>query len=368
MTIANNLGIAWKVRRELTQLKNRLVFLALRPFEILYAKRLKTKEVSGEPLRGAVNRQPQERYAIFVIYQPTGLKGSTIETLNYLSESGYYCCVVANGGLPETSVEALNSFPGVLIQRPNFGRDFGAYQAGWHYLRDKKYRLAEILFLNDSVWFPMLFETDVFEGIDRNHANVTAFSNLGRISQSPDALLLASYFLHFRGTAQVLSLLDGFWRSYVASNFHHYTMKAGERHLSNLIKSSGLKWDALFTNQALYEALDACSNEELYRVLKFASYQDATLSQYGESIVRAYNQESGKDHWRIQALAHAWQVLDRRSGLASFSVGCLSLLRLDCIKRGSTVLQRQARRAISEAHEHGHLPGLRPSVANEIKS
>ena len=365
---SSHLGVAWKVRREIINLKDRLVFTLLRPFEIPLARYLKARPLLVTPLGGAFNEGRPTRFAVMVIYQPGGLRASTIGTLKYLSESGYCCCVVANGGLPQPSVEALNSVLGVLIQRNNFGHDFAAYQVGWHYLRKQGHHLAEILFLNDSVWFPMFVESAVLGQIAKNHADVAAFANLGRISQPPDALLLASYFLHFRGTAQVLSLLDGFWDSYVASNFHHYTMKAGERRLSNLIKSSGLTWDALFTNQALYSALVACDDEWLYRVLKYASYQDAELAEQAEAIVPAYNQDFDKNRWRAQALAHAWRVLDRRSGLASFPVGCLLLLRLDCIKRGSTVLQRRARRAVWEAHTQGHLPSLNSTVVNEMQS
>ncbi len=44
----------------------------------------------------------------------------------------------------------------MIVERPNFGYDFGGYHDGVWLIGKLGLRLREVLFLNDSVWFPIL--------------------------------------------------------------------------------------------------------------------------------------------------------------------------------------------------------------------
>lgn len=359
------LGAAWKIRRELLSAWDRLLFLLMRPVELLREGRLHSEQkimlLDERPLKSGTRR-----VTLYLIFQPAGISGSTLGTLSYLAKNGFECCVVANGGLPEASKQLIRHIPGVLIERPNFGRDFGGYQAGWKYLRASGQALGDVLFLNDSVWFPATTQSAVLETIKSQSEEVVGFADLGAIDSDPSSRVLASYFLYFRQSEAVFALLDDFWGSYKPSNFHHYTIKAGERKLSALIKRSGLGWSAVFDNQKLYQYLIGRSEDEIHFVLKYAAYQDKSFALEGKRLLGTKEKTTNQAQWKQQALQHMHAVLARRSGMASFPIGCLSMLHWDCVKRGSTVLQRQAVGAIYRAYKSEDLPALDVSVMNEI--
>lgn len=361
-----HLSNRWKIARELISLKNRVAFWFVRPIELLCARYVGVNRDQVTPLAQSRVTRGAKLVVIFLVYQPRGFSSPAVNTLSYLAKNGFECCVVANGGLPEASKQLIRHIPGVLIERPNFGRDFGGYQAGWKYLRASGQALGDVLFLNDSVWFPATTQSAVLETIKSQSEEVVGFADLGAIDSDPSSRVLASYFLYFRQSEAVFALLDDFWGSYKPSNFHHYTIKAGERKLSALIKRSGLGWSAVFDNQKLYQHLIAQSEDEIHFVLKYAAYQDKSFAIEGKRLLGIKEKSIHQAQWKQQALQHMHAVLARRSGMASFPIGCLSMLHWDCVKRGSTVLQRQAVGAIYRAYKSEDLPALDVSVTNEI--
>lgn len=93
------------------------------------------------------------RAAIFLLFQPSGLRPSTIATLRGLVEAGLSPVVVSNARLGSADRAALAAGAAVVLERPNLGYDFGGYRDALHWLRSQSAPLEEVLFLNDSFWF-----------------------------------------------------------------------------------------------------------------------------------------------------------------------------------------------------------------------
>lgn len=101
-----------------------------------------------------------DRIALFVLFQPGGLAGSTLDTLRHLTDLGFAPLVVCNGGLPEADIARLQPLAWKVITRPNLGYDFGGYRDGIWFLQQQGAAPERLLVLNDTIWMPALQGAD----------------------------------------------------------------------------------------------------------------------------------------------------------------------------------------------------------------
>lgn len=134
------------------------------------------------------------RAAVFLIFPRTGLKPSHLATLRYLAAKGYAAVVVSNIPLSEGDRASVLDHCHRLIERPNFGYDFGGYRDGILSLRNDFERLESLVLLNDSCWFPLPGTSDWLEdaralGVDF----AGAASNYGVTPQPPGSYSLGAW-------------------------------------------------------------------------------------------------------------------------------------------------------------------------------
>ncbi len=96
-----------------------------------------------------------DRIAIFLIFPKTGLLQSHLQTLEYFRSKGYATLVVSNLPLSDTDRKRLSESCWQIMERPNFGYDFGGYRDGVLHLSKDLKSLERLVFINDSVWFPL---------------------------------------------------------------------------------------------------------------------------------------------------------------------------------------------------------------------
>lgn len=98
---------------------------------------------------------PGERLAIYTVFPQQGILQSHLAALRALQGNGYTPLVVSN--LPLSSADRSLLAPHVwqIIERPNFGYDFGAYREGVRAIAPRLGQLRRLILLNDSVWFPL---------------------------------------------------------------------------------------------------------------------------------------------------------------------------------------------------------------------
>lgn len=145
----------WKIRREIHRLGVQLRELPadLQNYFIAtgrYDRRL------ADGVRRHSGRQPEStRIAVFVIFPRDGVLPSHLRVLNYFSVKGYATLVVSNLPLSESDRVALLDRCWTLIERPNFGYDFGGYRDGVLYLAEMLPEMERLVLVNDSSWFPL---------------------------------------------------------------------------------------------------------------------------------------------------------------------------------------------------------------------
>jgi len=134
---------------------------------------------------GQVSAAP--RCAIFVIYPRLGLQLSHLNSLAYLLRKGFSPVVVSNLPLSPDERTQLTPLCWRLVERPNYGYDFGAYRDGVLMLLNELSTVSQLLLVNDSVWFPVPASVDWLSRAEQTPADlVGAVSNDGLVDYLSD--------------------------------------------------------------------------------------------------------------------------------------------------------------------------------------
>lgn len=99
---------------------------------------------------------PMERKAaIYLIFPKTGVLKSHLVALRYMIENGYSPIVVSNQPLNSADISQLQGVSYRILERDNFGYDFGGYREAVLIFKDILKNLDRLAIFNDSVWFPV---------------------------------------------------------------------------------------------------------------------------------------------------------------------------------------------------------------------
>lgn len=90
------------------------------------------------------------KLAVFVVFRPKGVAASIYMTLEYLCKHGITVLITSNAALNHDDRQKFASLAWKVIERPNFGYDFGAYRDSILYLRDQGVEPDHLLLMNDS--------------------------------------------------------------------------------------------------------------------------------------------------------------------------------------------------------------------------
>jgi lipopolysaccharide biosynthesis protein len=107
-----------------------------------------------------------DRTAIFLIFPKTGLLQSHVHTLAYFRSKGYATLIVSKLPLSEIDRNLLAENCWRIMERPNFGYDFGGYRDGVLSLSDDLPHLERLVLINDSVWFPLTGGRDWLDDVE----------------------------------------------------------------------------------------------------------------------------------------------------------------------------------------------------------
>jgi len=192
--------------------------------------------------------------AVFLIFPRDGLKPSHLVTLRYLAAKGYAPVVVSNIPLGDADRASVLNHCHRLIERPNFGYDFGGYRDGILALRNDFECLESLVLLNDSCWFPLPGTSDWIEdaravGVD--FAGAT--SNYGMAPQPQGAYAFDAWSYrsdnpHFHYCSFALHIsqrllrdkgFQRFWTDFSLTNDKLEVVQRGEIGLSQWVMRNG---------------------------------------------------------------------------------------------------------------------------------
>ena len=188
---------AWKTKRELLRVWMQIkapFSILLSPFtRVLHDLRKSSQTVLTE---GAISNSHD--VAVYLIFSPRCLLASHLRTVRHLCQNGFAPFVIVNHPLSKSDRDSLAEHSWKIMERPNVGYDFGGYRDAALYLLDSKIYPEILLFLNDSVWFPVADGDTLLEEVRAAKSDIYGFAkDRHKRSNKPD--FIQSFFFAFKG-------------------------------------------------------------------------------------------------------------------------------------------------------------------------
>ncbi len=229
-----------------------------------------------------INTAPDgEKFAAYLIFPNKGLLKSHLVALAYLKRHGYNVVVVSNLPLsPSDRGEVLKSC-WALIERPNYGYDFGGYRDAVLMLEPYFQRMKRLVLLNDSTWFPLPGKSDWLADVEAKNVDFCgAISGYGiRREEAKDYPNLQWNFstkhpeFHYCSFALAFSqrvIADPkfiqFWKCIRLTKRKNKTVRRGEIGLSQCLIGAGFTHDSTLNLESMEAGLQKLPVERIAEI------------------------------------------------------------------------------------------------------
>lgn len=310
------------------------------------------------------------KVAIYLIYQPKGLLPSTIETCRMLAENGYAVLVMSNAPLSSADHAKLAPLTYLMVERPNFGYDFGGYRDGIRLLRDLGTKPKALIVLNDSVWWPVMDGDQLISQMEEAGTDVvgTILHRLSPRNGRPRLPFLESYLYWFGPNALTSDAFWLFWDRYRVSNLKYNAIHRGERKLTGILQDAGLSVTGLFSASALIDVLRAAGPREQAKALIYAAFIDNNFAETAQALLAVQKKDLD---WSEQMLNFIAEVTKKRIFHPTFPYASMKFLQANYLKKTPTEPKTSVhyimRARVLEAIAAGDLPAPLSEVKIEIE-
>lgn len=186
----------------------------------------------------------QDKVAIIALWPRAAILPSVLRLISILSnENVHPVCIVNKSKHLASWLPKLQETNATIIIRPNVGRDFGAYRAGYHYLKKRRIleQVTNLVFVNDSIYFLDNSKEAIRSTISSTADVSTLFINY------QFHLHAQSFFLSFSRSAFNSKKFAKFWDSYYPSAERKHAIEKGEVKLSRILQKSGYLFDGYYS-------------------------------------------------------------------------------------------------------------------------
>lgn len=244
-----------KTLRELKRIPEQIYRAPTAAIEYLFATVYHDALLSKKAIHTPGQRSLTDRVAIYVVFPKSGLTKLHWSTINHLNVEGYSSIVVVNGTLSGPERESIICHCHLLIERKNFGYDFGAYRTGLLHVRSLSSTPEYVAIINDSCWFPVEGSRNWLkeaEALNVDMASALTHSGSGWLKRALKETKLdneksgvsrrfhhCSFALLFSKSALNRPEFWTFWKRLHLSSERRRTVKWGERALSAFIDLNG---------------------------------------------------------------------------------------------------------------------------------
>lgn len=346
---------SWKFRRELIRIAQQLRGLPELVLDPIRRKRLDRAVAKGLPaINGA--KTESKKVAVFLIFQPRGVSESTIEQCQWLYENGYAPLVVSNTRLSSTDIDRLTPVVWRAIIRPNFGYDFGGYRDALTSLRQWGVKPDTLLILNDSVWVPVIANSDLIWKLESDPADVAG----SILRERGEIRFLESYCYRIRGELLEEPAFKDFWSSLRLTSNKYYVIRRGERGFSEAMLSAGYKIAAVYRLKGLVELLANETDEFLAKTIRYSAFLPPELLTERDALLAEGTEQKG-EAWRKRALSFVNAALQKRLAYSTLPFASHSLLKYPFLKKSNDRIASEWRAAYLAAVDANDL--TKPTAA-----
>lgn len=362
----------WKVRREVQRLKQQLRAVP----EFFYEPLLRWWHDHARTRRIQVREgmlPAKAKVAIYLLFQPAGVAKSSIETCRHLIDKGYAPLAISNAALSDEDRRRLSEVCWRVVERPNFGYDFGGYRDGIWLLGQWRLEPQTLILMNDSVWFPVMEGDRTIEAMESMPEGFRGILKLGTAQGSVWGRrrdpFLGSFFLMFSAQAVASAAFGNFWRHYRNTSNKYKTIRRGERRLSYAMREAGFEGASVFDGAAFDSWLAQAPTAKLRQLLD----ELVTLnSEIGASIERAASafdacDANGREGMKATLRDVILQATAKSNLFSSAPLTMLREFRLPFVKKAMDPWNLQALRRIQRfANECQNTLPLTASFRQEL--
>lgn len=342
---------AWKIRRELFATLDQLKALGLMLIAPLRKLNYDKRELIDIKIYEG-DRSCGRNIVLYLIYQPEKLSESSYCAINSFLSQGSEVLVVSNSELQTSDLIRLKSITWRVIVRKNVGYDFGGYRCGLNYLRSIDSNFDSIHLINDSIWFPVVSDSNVLHRL-QNVVNDFGGPVCLWDKKFKSNTLVLSYWLTIKRGLFNSEDFWRYWRQYVPTENKTLTVKLGERGLSRQMFKNGKEISGLFTFSEFMRVIESANFNQLSLTLRYASFTDKVFEEECEKLLMTAEET---ESWRLLCVAFIRRVALKRNFLHSFCYPAISILGVPFLKKNNLKLQIEMRKKYISAVNNGHLP------------
>ncbi|MDO6591646.1 MULTISPECIES: rhamnan synthesis F family protein [Rhodobacterales] len=292
-----------------------------------------------------------------------------------MKSRGYNVVMVANGGLQDSARKNAVANVWRLLERPNFGYDFGGFRDAIHFLQQQKISPKNLVLMNDSVWFPMWSGSKVIERLEDSDLDVTGLLfHVPTRNEYPDtkyrvnhvrmrAEHIESYVTMVPVSTYKHPAFQRFWDSYEQTDSKLLTIKRGEVGFSRAMDEAGLTVGALSRRKSFLHEVCKRSDQFIEQTLRYAAYSDQFFADECSALLASPRDET----WRDRALAHIGCVIKTRRFNASFCWATEQIFQTSFVKKNTDRLFQVGRIRFLEAVENGDIQCDNLEALEELK-
>jgi hypothetical protein len=271
----------WKVKREFRRFSQQLLGSPVAAMEWLFNTPYYDLWLARQRQTTAGGIAPSKKVAIYLIFPAQGVLGSHLLALEYLMQAGYAPLVVSNLPLTAADREQILSRCWRLIERPNYGYDFGGYRDAVLSLGPDLAGLERLALFNDSAWFPLPGSQDWLpqaEALAADFVGVAPHFGMKRVAAEDYERINWQYDsarseFHYASYALLLSQnvlkrpdFGRFWKGFRLTNRKNRVVRRGEIGLSQWVVQRGLKHASTVDMAVLPQALQALPDARLLQI------------------------------------------------------------------------------------------------------
>lgn len=371
-----NIPPLWKLKRELSRVKNQFIFLpqtvASWPSRALERKRReKYLQDFTSFARETIGAQPLlPKVCIFLIYQPNTVATSIFETIRWMSNSGYAVFCVVNSTLSASDRSALILSSWRVLERPNFGYDFGGYQDAIKILNRDGISPDVVTILNDSIWvFPSSALMEQLEEAIKTY-DIYGFLVDEKVNHdlsggTPSKKShVESYFYIMGSKVWLSSHFQYFWNNYKMTDYKPNTIKYGEIGFSRQMMAAGFRVGVYSSRKKFLEAIREKDNRFIEQTLNYGAYADRDVEKSAKKLEKI---PKNSEIWREAALEHIRRAVNRKRFNATFPFANEYIFGTQFMKKSSEPIFSEMRHQYLRAVDDGAIRSHQKVILDEIK-
>ncbi|MFD0859783.1 rhamnan synthesis F family protein [Roseovarius aquimarinus] len=273
----------WKIKRELARIPGQIWKIPGATARYWLSTPYYDNVLSAREVITSGQLDPSKRVVIVVIFPLNGIQLSHLKVLEYFSQRGFAPLLVSNLPIERSSLQLVEARCWKVIQRPNFGYDFGAYRSGVLYLEKILADLEQLVLINDSTWFPLPGSEDwlnAVESLDLDYTSAATsygYKHVRTESYKDMEWEFDTFRKNFHYCSYALSIRPNvlkdrkflkFWKSFRLSNDKRITVRRGEMGLSKWVITSGYSHGSTWNEIHLQHELHKKTPRELKEILK----------------------------------------------------------------------------------------------------